>query len=210
MEPTGPTAANAHRASSDDQVVGDSGLTLIEITVAMVVMGIAMSIFTTGIVQIFRTTSRVESLSSSQSQVLTAFDRLDREVRYASAISDPVTGTDSYVEYLMATTGTNVCVELRLRSATGQLQRRTWSKDVATVTPTAWTLLASSVSSTTPFIVTPADSVLNSPTLQVNLKLTVGTGTNAAVRETRMTAAALNASTDTADPDICTDGRSIP
>lgn len=210
MNPTDPLHPRTPRVPADDQVVGDSGITLIEMTVALTVMAIAMSIFTTGIVQIFRTTSRVESLSSSQSQVQTAFDRLDREVRYASAISDPVTGADSYVEYLMATTGTNTCVELRMRSSTGQLQRRTWLKDAATVTPTAWTLLASSVSATTPFIVTPADSVLTSPTLQVNLKLTVGLGSTAAVRETRLSVAALNASTDTADPDVCTDGRSIP
>lgn len=210
MKPPGPPFPRTPRVPADDQVVGDSGITLIEVSVAMIVMAIAMSIFTTGIVQIFRTTSRVESLSSSQSQVQIAFERLDREIRYASAISDPVTGTDSYVEYLMATTGTNVCVELRLRSTTGQLQRRTWLKDAAPVTPTAWAVLASSVSATTPFIVTPADSVLNSPTLQVNLKLTVGTGTNVAVRETRLSVAALNASTDTVDTDVCTEGRAIP
>lgn len=188
----------------------DGGVTLVEVAVSAAVMAVAMAIFTTAIVQIFRTVNKVDALSSAQTQVAVAFQRLDKEVRYASAVSTPAqTGGDSFVEYVLSTLTTNTCVQLRLRASTGQLMRRTWSKDAATVTPTGWALLLSSVSSSAPFALTAGDTPFTPPILTINVQVTAGAGTTATTRETAVAIAALNAVSAQTTQTVCTEGRSL-
>lgn len=189
----------------------DDGITLVEVAVSTAVMAIAMSIFTTAIVQIFWTVNKVEALSSAQAQIAIAFQRLDKEVRYASAVSTPAqTGGDFFVEYVLTTLTTNTCVQLRLRASTGQLMRRTWSKDTATVTPTDWGLLLTGVSSPAPFSVDAGDTTFTSPTLTISVRVVAGAGATVAHRETAVRIAALNATATQTTQTVCSEGRSIP
>lgn len=185
---------------------------MIEILVSMVIMSIVLSIFTAGVLQIYRTINKTESLSTAQSQIKSVFQRLDREVRYASAISDPLTtGTTQYVEYLMAGSGASTCVQLQLNTSTGKLRRRQWTKGASASTGT-WAVLVTSVGAGTPksFVFTAAGATFNYQRLQVNLLITAGSGSNATVRETRVTFTALNSPIDPTDPLVCTDGRAVP
>jgi hypothetical protein len=195
----------------------DEGATLAELLVAMSVMATVAAIGTAGIVRIYRTLDASEAQTTAQQQLTTSFGRLDREVRYATAVSLPGTvNGDYYVEYLIGTTGTPNCVELRLHTATAQLQRRTWPNgSPASASP--WLPLASGVSAITaangqvapPFALTPATAVLNYERLQVSLTSHVGAGSTASDRESTVTWAALNAAR-TAATDVCIEGRSIP
>ena len=117
-----------------------------------------MTLVTSAIIQIYHSVNSVDSLSAAQTQVDTTFARLDKELRYARGISDPGTvGGDTYVEYLLGVDSVDTCVELRLHTATGELQRRQWTKNATPLTPTGWQTLASPVTATTPFTVTAAD-----------------------------------------------------
>jgi len=189
----------------------DSGFTMLEVVVTMVIMAIVMIIFSTGISQVFGVQSKVDAASNSQSQLNIAFEKLDKQIRYASGISTPgLIGSDPVVEYLTSFTGTDVCTELRLHN--GQLQQRTWTHSTAatppTPSPTVKAPLASSLSGTTPFVVTAASATFNFQRLEIKLTNTSLTGNKAVTRQSDITFTALNTDLTTVSPTICTEGRS--
>lgn len=195
----------------------DAGTTLAELLVGMSVMAVAASIGTAGLVQVYRTVDSFEASTTGQQQLIAGFERLDREVRYATAVSQPaMVNTDYYVEYLLGQTGTPTCVELRLHTATAQLQRRTWPNGSPTGA-SPWVPLASGISLVTdstgqvvqPFQLTAATAVLNYERLQVSLNSTQGNGPAASTRQSTVTWAAMNADRSAAT-DVCTDGRAVP
>jgi type II secretory pathway pseudopilin PulG len=188
----------------------DDGITLVEVVVAMSIMSIVMAMFTTAILQMYRSANRNESASTAQSQLHLAFQRLDKEIRYASGLSTPgLVGGDPYVEYLTVNTGTRACTELRLHLATGQLQRRTWTQGVAPQ-PGGWTALASNLDPGTPFTVTVADPTYNFQRLRLTLSASAGNGNDAVVRQSDVTFTALNTSLATSSATVCAEGRPVP
>lgn len=114
----------------------DAGFSLVEILVTMGVMSVVMVVFTTAILQVYRTTAKAESISIVQAQLQTAFQRFDRQLRYASWIAQPgQVGTAWYVEW--AGYDGSQCYQLRLETAStsaqdspndghGVLQMLTW------------------------------------------------------------------------------------
>jgi Tfp pilus assembly protein PilV len=190
----------------------DAGVTMIDVVVAMTLMSVFMSIFTGAVVQMFRSASKNLAIARAQSQVTNAYLRLDKEIRYAAGISDPgPVGADTYVEYLTNNTGVATCTELRLNSASGQLQRRSWPQAGTPPAPTAWVPLASAVSSAKPFTLWPADAAtLSFQRLQLTLDATAGSGATAAKRRTDVTFTALNTTPSTSSTAVCSEGRSLP
>ena len=206
---------------------GDAGVTLIEVVVAMSIMSILMVIVTGAVLQIYHSVNEVDSLAEAQTQINTAFIRLDREVRYARGVSDPaLVGGDYYVEYLRSVNSVDTCVELRLRTTTDELQRREWTKNMSPLVPGGWTTLASHVTATTPFTVTAADttSLTGFRAQRLTLAMTAvvgggspsnaGAGRAGANRETNVTFTALNAteppgSTGATYATTCTEARTV-
>src|SRR5579875_3477479 len=110
----------------------DRGTTMLEMVVGMTVLAIFMSIFTGSMLLMTNTANTVEATTISAGQVNNAFLRLDRTVRYASAISPivPPTGSgDWHVEFVSETLSgaatVDTCTQLRIDH--GQLQQRTWT-----------------------------------------------------------------------------------
>ncbi|MBM2619622.1 prepilin-type N-terminal cleavage/methylation domain-containing protein [Actinoplanes sp. LDG1-06] len=207
----------------------DDGVTLIEIVFAMLIMGIAGSLFTVAVIQIYRSTNQVEASFDAQRQIEAMYVRLDTEIRYARSISDPakVSG-DWYVEYLLSVSNVDTCVGLRLNTTTGELQRRQWTKNIDPLVPSAWTVLASNVVGTTPFTVIPADKKTLTGFRFQRLTLAMssvvgggggqGGGTRAgSTQETNVTFTALNASaaqsdtssTGDSNASTCTEARGV-
>jgi prepilin-type N-terminal cleavage/methylation domain-containing protein len=183
----------------------DDGVTLIELMVAMTLMSVFGTIFVSGIAQMYRAANEAEAATTAQSQINVAFGRLDTEIRYATGLSTPgpATGTDRYVEYLTSNTGTEMCGELRLRGSTSLLQWRQWKRGDP---PGGWTLLASGVSSATPFTVTPTSTGSASQTLTVLLTSAV----SGRAKQFRTTFAALNSGPGVDTSAYCVEGRQAP
>lgn len=181
----------------------DSGVTLLELVVAMTIMSIFGTMFVNAIVQMHRATDRTNATATAQSDFNTVFLRLDAQIRYATGISIPGTGPDPYVEYLITNTGAEVCGELRLLSANSQLQWRQWARGA---TPGGWTVLASNVSSSTPFTLTVADSGSAYQTLTLSLTSAV----NGRTKEFRTAFAALNSTQAVDSSAYCVEGRQVP
>jgi Tfp pilus assembly protein PilV len=190
----------------------EAGITLVEVAVGMVLMSIFMAMFFGSITQVFRSVYRAQSGGLAQAQVNIAFLRLDREIRYAAAISTEgtMTGGDKVIEYLTTSGGTAKCTQLRLNGTTEQLQVRTWTQGASPLVPTAWIPLASQISSTAPFTFKAADSTLNFQQLELNVTATDGTGPGKAVRTSNVTFTALNTSLATSSVGVCTEGRLVP
>jgi prepilin-type N-terminal cleavage/methylation domain-containing protein len=178
----------------------EDGITLIEMVVAMTLMAIFMTMFTGAMLQVYGSIDRGDATSTVQSQLHVAFLRLDRDIRYASALTTP--GTDSgtgyldmYVEYLTVGTSAKTCSQLRLHLPTGQpgtLQWRSWT--YGNSPGPSWSILASGVSTSQPnaFVVFGLDAESDFERLELNLTTRSGNGTTAASVLTDIKFTALN------------------
>ena len=212
------------RRRSDDQ-----GTTLIEITVTMGIMSVMMVIFTTAILQVYRSVNATETLSAAQSQLQVAFQRFDRELRYASWIAQPgKVGTTWFVEFAAA--DPTQCRQLRLETpatpaagadAGGVLQLIRWTRG----TPPAAGARGQTVASTlvtdgpdAPFerqaagvmpVVSPSPGAIGAnfaPDFQrLRVRLTTRVGGNTTGVDTTFTA--LNTSRATEAVNDCSEGR---
>jgi prepilin-type N-terminal cleavage/methylation domain-containing protein len=186
----------------------DRGVTLTEMLVGMAVMTVFMAIFLTAVVMMTGTANKVEATTISATQTNQAFLRLDKVVRYASAVSTPgvsATSGDWYVELTSpaATTGAanDTCTQLRIDAK--QLQQRTWTVTGGTGSiPSGWTTIAGNFtngsaangSADAPFTSSPITAGTASTSfqrLQVRLVATAGNSA-AATNRAEMTFTALN------------------
>lgn len=193
----------------------DGGVSLIEVSVAMVIMGIFMGMFFGGIMQVFQSSYHAESAGTAQTQINIMIQRLDKEIRYAAGISTQgQQGGNWYVEYLTTSGGSAVCTELRVNVAAAQLQTRTWAQGASPLVPTAWIPLASQLyvaaGAPQPFTFKDADATYNFQRLYLQLRSDNGTGPGRATRETKLTFSALNTSLGTTSSTVCTEGRAVP
>jgi Tfp pilus assembly protein PilE len=188
-------------------------VTLLEVMVAAAILNVVFAIFTTGIVVMYKSTRVTEAVAVTQSQLNIVFQRLDREVRYASSVSVPSIAADDngdwYVEYLSTYTGTETCTQLRLHtlSAPPLLQRRTWTVGA---TPTnVWGTLASGVTASGPPFVFIAADGSGSESQQLELHILVGAPGSTNSRASTISFTAVNTSIDTAEPTECTQHRPV-
>jgi prepilin-type N-terminal cleavage/methylation domain-containing protein len=210
-----------------DRARSDDGFTMIEVVVTMVIMAVVLVIFSAGIAQVFGVESKVEAASNSQSSLSIAFQKLDRQIRYATGISTPgpmQTGdADPVVEFLTTNTGANICTQLRLDVGSGQLLERTWTQSPLAVppipTPDTQPPLASGFlpPSTTsdpvvpaPFTTKPTSdgtTSFNYQRLEINLTAIDGTGQHAVTRQSDVIFTALNTDLSSATTGVCTEAR---
>lgn len=140
-------------SATESSPVSDRGMTLVELIVAMGIFTVIIAVFMSGVVIMTRDTARGQAVSDAGTEVNRVFQRLDQDVRYASAINLPWFGVDGsfYVEYLITAVNGGekpLCTQWRYVPATsgteGILESRTW-RDVATPAPTGWVRAATGV-----------------------------------------------------------------
>jgi prepilin-type N-terminal cleavage/methylation domain-containing protein len=190
-------------------LAGDEGVSMIELSVALVIMSLMMAMFMTSVVQMYRGANKTDSIATAQSQISIAFQRLDRDIRYAEGISTPSTGAPWYAEYVTTYTGTAICTQLWLDTTAGQLKHRTWTQG-GSYARILGVPLASGVSATQPFTVYLPDATYNVQRLRVRLTATSGSGATASTQNVDVTFTAMNTTMSTSSSTVCTEGRSIP
>ena len=192
-------------------VTEDTGATLVELLVGMLVMVIFMTIFTGAVVSMARTVVKVDAVTSSAAQVDKAFLTLDKLVRYANAITTIGTAPSGgwYVELDTVDTAASkdTCTQLWVDFTTKRLRVRTWDARTAIglPIPSAWKTLADNIQpkDTTgaayqPFTVSAvgASAPAGARFQQLTVTLTAGTSkvTSASTTRASMTFTALNSS----------------
>jgi len=193
---------------------GDSGTTLIELMVGMVLISVFLAMFTGAIVMMNTAMNKSQAVNLTASQLNTAFHSLDELVRYAAAISTPglASSGDWYVELSTTHSGLPVCTQLRVDSAAQQLQRRTWEvRGASTSKPSRWVPVSSGISNghavagptSQPFYLVPIRPNSVFQQLSFNLASQSGSGAIQSISTSSFSVTATNSSLPLPSSAIC-------
>lgn len=176
----------------------DRGATLVELLVGMGIMLVFLGIFSGTMTMMSRSESKTRWTADTANQVELAFNWLDKNVRYAAAVSTPGTGPGGwYVELLRTTASGTNCAQVQLSTA-GTLSWRTWQPPA---TPTAtWTQIATGFTNGTaasgsvnqPFVLGTAATSLQQ--LKISLTASAGPGSQPTTTNSTFAFTALNSS----------------
>ena len=177
----------------------DAGTTLPELMVSMALLGTVLLLVVAGLSDMYQSAGRTEALNDAQDGLHATWQRLHREVRYASAVGAPQQVAADAGNWHVAVAAPGACVELRVNAAAQSLERRDRTAG------TAWRTLAAGVvpaAGQAPFV---RDVDAGSGHQQLGLRLSLaGTGTQSATqRSTQMDLVALNSSATSALPSTC-------
>jgi type II secretory pathway component PulJ len=146
---SGTGGAGLRRRLERMRVGGEAGFTLVDLLVAMTIMSVVMAVFTVGLLQMYSATNRTINVATTQSEINRMYLRLDRSIRYASAISADPGGVLSdgnwYVQYLTNNVTPALCQQLRLNLTDKTLQYREWESGTTISLTTGWQTLVSNV-----------------------------------------------------------------
>ena len=156
----------------------DRGITIVELLVSMGMLAIVLAIVMAAIVTMSSNAVKAQATADAAADVRRVFQRLDKQVRYADAITAPGAGASGarYVELrtpsVASPTGNVMCTQWRWIPASGLIQMRSWV-DV-TGSPGAFLTVADHMvldSTVTgyPFIVADRDAVHPHQELTVNV-----------------------------------------
>lgn len=133
----------------------DTGFTLVELLVSMSILVVVTGIFTVSFTSLQQGIRRQYGEVDAQGSVRKAATILDRQVRYANSLNDPVTVNGSqYVEWQSGVAGGNeTCTQWRVVLASKTLQWRQWVLAASAPTspvPSAptWTTVLSGIDTT--------------------------------------------------------------
>ena len=206
---------------------------MVEIVVVMVIMSIVLIIFTTGITQAFSAENKVDTASQAENQLVIAFQRLDKEVRYASGdqhsrhperrpgrrVPEPEPDRREHIDLHRSPAAhehrpaaaahlDRRGVADRARPAGSSSPRRSSRRRRATPasasTPT--------VSVTAPFAVIEPGSVFQYQRIEIAVTVTFGTNKNKTSKQSDITFTAMNttsSSTASTVGSTCTGGRGV-
>ena len=204
-----------HSRILGDQACAESGFSMIETIMGMALMTIFMSLFTGAMLNMFGAANKVSTVNETASQLNIAFGRLDKQVRYAAAISpEGQSGGNWYVEYLTTNTGSNVCSQLKLNPTTQLLQERTWTVPAAgAAVPSGWSQLAnditngsqSATSTDRPFQFIAVHGAAKYEQLTIRLFAEKRSNNGITSSVSSVTFTALNSTTVTSTTGICTE-----
>lgn len=193
----------------------DDGLTLVELLVAMTILVVFFAVFTSIAVRIFDLTGRQQSRSVSADASRNMLLVLDRQVRYANSVNNPVTTVDGtrWVEWRTGSLGKQqTCYQWRVRP-TGEAQYRTWQPPLSgpgPSTPTAWRTQGTGVRAIGSEAVFDVDaalatsSALNRQTLTVAFRTTSGANRDGSPTRVALTALNTTSASAPATP-VCTE-----
>ena len=112
----------------------DRGVTIVELIVSMGMFLTVLAIFMGGVVIMTHNAVRAQSTADAAVDVRNAFQRFDKQVRYADAINKPGLGTPSGASYVEMRTPATVsvsdvttCTQWRWNPSTKLLQMRSWT-----------------------------------------------------------------------------------
>jgi type II secretory pathway pseudopilin PulG len=180
----------------------DAGLTLVETVVTMGIMAVVMAILGAGMSEIRSQANRIEATSLAQGQLHVAFQRLDRDLRYAVGISTPaVVGGSTFVEYALTRGGAVDCTQLRYEPSTGVLHSR---RRLGAGSVGRWSAVASYLVPPTGFQLAPASTKGGRhQQLEVTLAMLADRARPATMRQATVRFTALNTSVDTVSDKVC-------
>lgn len=166
----------------------DDGISLVELLVIMVLMGVVGAIALSAVITIFRTETLVLNRTEAQNQVQLAVDQISASARNSAWLDTPQQIGNSWVLVgFEQPTGTGAarCQQWQYRTDTGALRYRTWPAGTpGQVTP--WRNVASNLATGTlnpaPFVVSSSAPASNADQLAVTISAPTTEGAPVTVR----------------------------
>jgi prepilin-type N-terminal cleavage/methylation domain-containing protein len=130
----------------------EEGMSLVELLVAMMILGIVAAVFATTLSSVQRVVSQTDSRTQNNTQARLAIEELDREIRSGNVLYDPGSGADAFYRFKIYTQSNAptrdpapgyVCRLWRITS-TYDLQTRFWPPNQPE-DATAWRTVATGV-----------------------------------------------------------------
>jgi prepilin-type N-terminal cleavage/methylation domain-containing protein len=81
----------------------EEGMSLAELLVAMMILGIVAAVFATTLASVQRVVSETDSRTQNNTQARLALEELDREIRSGNVLYDPGSGADAYYRFKIYT-----------------------------------------------------------------------------------------------------------
>jgi uncharacterized protein (TIGR02599 family) len=137
-----------HRAR-DRRLRGDEGLTLVELLVAMMILGIVMTVMTSVLISIQRAVVTQDNRSTNLDQARLALQTIDRQVRSGNLLYNPNIESPAYFQIRIYTQsnaptyGAARCVVWQINSSQ-QLITRSWPANQPDLA-TGWYIAATGV-----------------------------------------------------------------
>ena len=128
-----------------------TGFTIIELLVSMTLLAVVSTTFLAAVNAIYGGIHKQQGITDAADGNRRAFELLDKQVRYASAINTPGTAADGnfYVEYQWSqSTGSLdsvTCSQWRLNPTTDVLQYRSWASGTTPNPTPSWTTVDTGV-----------------------------------------------------------------
>jgi prepilin-type N-terminal cleavage/methylation domain-containing protein len=81
----------------------EEGMSLVELLVAMMILGIVAAVFATTLSSVQRVVSQTDSRTQNNTQARLAIEELDREIRSGNVLYDPGSGADAFYRFKIYT-----------------------------------------------------------------------------------------------------------
>lgn len=130
--------SSLHRLRSrTDRAEGDAGMTLIEISITLLLLGIVLGMLFQSLVSVQTSVERQVDRTTRNDRLRLALHTIERQVRSGNVFSDPATANDPangiapnmsvrvYTQADAATTNDSVCIQWRIHDE--KLESREWS-----------------------------------------------------------------------------------
>ena len=147
------------------------GFTIVELMVSIILLAVISTTFLAATNAIYGGIHKQQGITDAADGNRRVFETLDKQVRYASAINTPGTGTDGnfYIEYQWSkSTGSLdavTCTQWRVNPTTDVMQTRSWASGTTPNPVPTWTTVDTGVTNTTtPFAL--LGPTLNGATMQ--------------------------------------------
>lgn len=183
----------------------DTGMTLAELLVAMTITVVFFAVFSSIAVKLFDSSTNQQARSDNLDGARQVVQVLDRQVRYANAINEPlVYNSAQYVTWRSGSingsgqpngTGLQTCYQWRV-TAIGLMQYRSW--DLPYVSAGSWHSVATGVGGSGIFSISVAAGAVQQSREQLTVSFTSSHGTKPVGTPTTVAFTALNTRTSSA------------
>jgi hypothetical protein len=127
------------------------GFTIVELLVSMILLAVVSTTFLAATNAIYKGIHKQQGITNAADGNRVAFETLDKQVRYASAINAPATASDGnfYMEYMWSKSNGSIdtltCSQWRLNPTTDVLQWRSWTAGTTPNPTPSWTTIDTGV-----------------------------------------------------------------
>lgn len=129
--------------ASDGRHRRDSGVTLVEMLVVMVIFSLLLGVVWSVLITVQLQTKDTIARSDATDQARLALQQIDRQVRSGNVLYDPAAETlNMSMRVYTQANGQQRCVQWQVVAASGELRMRSWQSETPDLSSSGWSVIA--------------------------------------------------------------------